>query len=114
MGEEPSGLVGDAEHTVKLMGAHALLRGAHEVDCEQPLMNRDMRTLHNRASAAGELVAAVVAEPITGLGSAFHLTDGERATVRAMSASDGPAGFLKMGDCGGFVREFGGVNVGHG
>ena len=26
----------------------------------------------------------------------------------------GPTGLLQMGDCGGFIGEFGGVNVGHG
>ena len=39
---EPSGLVGDAEHTVDLMGAHAFLAGRQHVGREQPLVERHL------------------------------------------------------------------------
>jgi hypothetical protein len=103
--EEPSGLVGNAEHTLHLLGAHALLGRGHDVSGEQPLVQRNVRTLHDSASADGELVAAVIAEEHTGLGLARHAADANRTTVRADRLAIGPARSFDMGQCLGFVVE---------
>src|SRR6185312_9143695 len=58
MGHEPSGLVGDPKHSVKLMGTHALLAGRHQVDSHEPLVKRDMRTLKDRPDGHGKLTLA--------------------------------------------------------
>src|SRR5262249_2501440 len=92
---------------------HALLGGTEKVNSEQPLMNGDMRALHDGAGAASELVAASIALEITGLRLASHPGHLNRSAVRAERGIR-PTGFLQMGDCGFFVGEFGGVNVGHG
>jgi hypothetical protein len=39
---EPCGFVGDAEHTVDLMGAHALLTGAQQMIAQQPFIEGDL------------------------------------------------------------------------
>ena len=81
--KEPSSLVGDADHTGHLRGAHAFLGSGHDVRSKQPLVKRNVRALHDGASANGELVTAIVAKEHTGLRLAAHLTDGKRTTVRA-------------------------------
>jgi pimeloyl-ACP methyl ester carboxylesterase len=63
----PSALVRHAKHTVQLMGAHTLLAGTQQMDSEEPLVNGNMRPLHDGASAASELLAATVALEVTGL-----------------------------------------------
>lgn len=81
--EEPSGLVGDADHTAHLRGAHALLGSGHDVNGQQPLVQGNVAALHDRAGADGELVAAVIAEEHPGLRLACHPRNMERTTVRA-------------------------------
>lgn len=61
MGHEPSGLVGDAEHTVQLVGRDALLAGRHQVRGENPLVERNLGVLKDRANRHGERLTALVA-----------------------------------------------------
>ena len=48
----------DAEHLLHLVGADALLRDAHQVDGEEPLLQRQVSVVHDRPSRHRELVAA--------------------------------------------------------
>lgn len=50
---------------------------------EQPFVQRNVRSLHDRAGANGELVAAIIAEEIDGLRLALEPSDAERAAMRA-------------------------------
>src|SRR5258708_35164220 len=63
MRHEPGALVRDSEHTVKLVGAHALLAGAEKVEGQKPLVQRDMAILHDRADRHRELLTASGALP---------------------------------------------------
>ena len=74
------------------MCAHALLGSREQVDRQQPFVNRDMRALHDGAGAASELVAAVIAEEITGLRFAAHAADVDRTAMRAVDAIGPTAG----------------------
>src|ERR1700722_12642580 len=58
MAEEPSRLVGHAEHALELERAHALLARAHQVHREQPLGQRNLAALHDRADRDGKLAVA--------------------------------------------------------
>ena len=113
-GKEPRGLVGpETEVALQLERTDALLAGGHQVERKQPLVERDMRALHDGASAARELVAAVAAEEHTGLSFAAHTHRVERAAMRAVDLTIGPAGRLDMALGGGFVRENLAGQVGH-
>ena len=59
--EIPSGLVGDPEGAVELIGRHALAGLAHQVDRCEPLSQRQVRIVHNRSRRRAELVAAAQA-----------------------------------------------------
>ena len=73
---EPSGLVGDAEHAVQLVGGHALLARCQQVRRQQPLVERDLATLEHGADRDGELLAAFVALVEAGaVGLALQLLD---------------------------------------
>src|SRR5205814_1027470 len=62
MRHEPCGTVGtETEHSLKLQRADAFLAGGNDVHCQQPLVERDMRALVDRAGANRELEAAIVA-----------------------------------------------------
>src|SRR5690348_6186271 len=63
MSHEPSTRVGDLEHSVKLMSAHALLARAEKVEREQPLVQGDMAIFEDRANGHGELLTASRALP---------------------------------------------------
>ena len=84
---------------------------------EQPLVQRDVRTLHHRAGSDGELVAAIVAEEHASLGLAAHAADVGRATMRAVRLFIRPArqedvalgGFLVVEDRIGDVDVHGGL-----
>ena len=95
------------------MRAHALLGRGHQMDREQPLVQRDVRPLHHRAGAAGELVAAVVAKEITSLRLAGHPVNVERPAMRAVDAI-GPARSFDMLAGGVFVVKAGFGKAGHG
>ena len=60
----PCRLIGDAQSTVKLVGAHALLRLAHEVDRQEPLSQGQVRVVHNRSGSDGELISAILTTPL--------------------------------------------------
>jgi len=102
--KEPSRLVGDAEHTLHLLRAHTLLGSGHEMRSEQPLVEGNVRTLHDSASADGELVAAIVAEEHASLRLAFHAANANRTTVRASRLTIPARGF-NVGERLGFVVE---------
>lgn len=51
VGHEPSGLVGHAQHAVKLMRRHALFGRGDQVRGKQPLVQRDMAALHHRSGS---------------------------------------------------------------
>ena len=59
----PSRLVGDSQGALELVGAHALLALAHEVDGEEPLTERQVRAVHDCVGRHAELVAATPATP---------------------------------------------------
>src|SRR5580704_15158248 len=62
MAKEPSSAIGTkAEHAPKLMRAHALFAGAHEMRGKKPLMHGDMRTFVNRANCCCKLLHALTA-----------------------------------------------------
>ena len=56
MAQKPRGLVGDAERAVYLMGADALLAGAHRVESDYPVPQPDMGRLKDRADRDRELL----------------------------------------------------------
>ena len=55
---KPSRLVANAERSVELVGADTFLAGVHQVECHDPLVQRDMAALHDRADGDGEVLAA--------------------------------------------------------
>jgi hypothetical protein len=71
---------------------------------EQPLVEGHMATLHHRSGANGELVATVIAEPVTGLSFAAHEGDALAATMRTFNPL-GPTGQSNMLLGLGFVVE---------
>src|SRR5262249_41506959 len=89
---EPRGLVADAEVTVKLMRADALLARRHQVQAEQPLRERNPRILEHGADRHGELFTARTAlvEALTSRllarGLRSQLVGVSAAAVRASSA----------------------------
>jgi hypothetical protein len=52
--QEPGRLVGDLERAVQLMSGDAFFARAHQADCQQPLVQRDMRALEYHADAHRE------------------------------------------------------------
>ena len=68
--EEPCALVSHAEHSVKLMGAHALFGCTEKMESHKPLMQRNVAVLEDRAHGDGELLAARAALP-----NAFTISD---------------------------------------
>lgn len=61
MRHEPRRFVGDPEHTVQLVAAHALLAGNQQVRRQKPFVERDMATLVDRANCHREVFAALIA-----------------------------------------------------
>src|SRR5262249_31185371 len=74
VGHEPSGLIAHAKRPMQLVGAYALLAGAHEVEGLEPFMEGDLAALHDRPHGHGEILAtlflgtAVHARPFGGVG----------------------------------------------
>src|SRR5688500_18420127 len=58
MAEVPGRLVGDAEELLQPVRRHAMLGLAHDVRGHEPLPQREMRVLKDRADANAELIAA--------------------------------------------------------
>jgi hypothetical protein len=96
------------------MRRHAFLAAGHQMDCEQPLVERDMRPLHNGPGAARELVAAIVALEHPGLRLACHPMNRKRAAMRTNNVAIRPSRTLDMSDCGVLAMEMLGGKVGHG
>jgi len=65
---EPGRLVGDARHTVHLVGADALLGGTEKESSHQPFVRRNVAALKHGADHDGELLAASVALVAAGTG----------------------------------------------
>src|SRR5690606_30944540 len=61
MRHEPSRLVRQADHAVKLMSRNALLAGAHEMRRQKPFRHRNVRALVNRADSRRKLATAILA-----------------------------------------------------
>lgn len=111
--QEPSRAIGaHAEVTHELMGGNALLTRRHQVNGEQPLMQRNVRTLHNGSGAAGELAPAIVAEKHAGLLALFHAAHDERSAEWAGDAIRPARGFDMLAG-GVFVVKAGGSQIGH-
>ena len=70
MRHEPRGAIANPEHTVKLVSAHALLAGTHQVDRHEPLVKRDMAVLEDRTDGYAELLTATgtLPNPTTNVG----------------------------------------------
>ena len=54
----PSGLVGDSQSSVELIGAHALFGFAHQVDRQKPLTQWKVGIVHDGSRRDAELIAA--------------------------------------------------------
>jgi hypothetical protein len=63
VGDEPRGLLGDAQVAGELVGAAALLAGRVEPDRGEPLGEWDGAVLEDRPLLDAELLAAVLAAP---------------------------------------------------
>src|ERR1700733_1315664 len=61
MRHEPSALVRDSEHPMKLMGAHTFFASAQEMKREKPLVQRNMAVFHDGSDGDGELFATAAA-----------------------------------------------------
>ena len=62
--EVPSRPVGYSDCPVQLVGAHALLGLAEQIDSGKPLAERQVRVMHDRAGLDAEMVAASDAVPL--------------------------------------------------
>jgi len=60
MGQEPSGLVGDAQGAVKLMGTNALLAGSHQEERLKPDVQLDMAAFHDALGRDAEVFPATL------------------------------------------------------
>lgn len=106
MRHEPSGLEGNAQGPVKLVGADALLAGANKVDRDQPITHGDMAGLEDGPDLDGKGLAARIAlvepDPV-GLALEFARPI-NRAAMRA-DAPIRPDMRLDVGVSGGFIVE---------
>ena len=64
--EEPRGFVIRTEHPLKLLGAHTLLAGRHELSSQNPFAKRNLAPLHHSADSHGKGFAAFLALVNTG------------------------------------------------
>ena len=92
MAEIPCRFVGHAESPLELIGAHALLGLAEQVDAQEPLPQRQMGIVEDRASGHGELIAALVAVKLVAL---YDLRDIDGLATWAHNRV-GPAKRLKV------------------
>src|SRR5205823_4522707 len=100
---EPRAAVCNAEHPMELMRAHAFLAGVHQPESQKPFVHRNVRPLHNRPDAHGELLTALRAPvPTRSHGLAAERRDGfDQAAMRAGrtvrpldSLENDPCGFI--------------------
>lgn len=78
----------------------------HQVSGDQPLMQRNVRALHNGASAHGPLFTAIVVQDHTGLRFTTYAANANRTTTRASGLAI-PTRRFDMSDGFGFVAEDG-------
>jgi hypothetical protein len=86
MGHEPRGLIGHAQHALKLFRADAFLAGRHQLHGLQPDVQLDLAALEHRPNRYGELLAAILALVKSGtMRLAFQLVMifRDRAAMRA-------------------------------
>src|ERR1700730_4109966 len=117
MGHKPRRAVAaEAEHAPKLMGADALLAGGHEMSGEQPFVQRNVRTLIQRAHGRREWLLtgpALVQARSRRLAVQFGCFT-NNAAMRAYRTIR-PAQCLEMLASGGFIGEnLGGEVASHG
>ena len=112
---EPRALVGDLQGAMQLMRAHALLGGRHQVGRLEPLVQRDMTGLENRADFDREVSLALTAAAQANAGAlALQLVSAaDRAALRADGAVRPQNAFQLCERCG-FVGEVGLVENAHG
>src|SRR5580698_9420975 len=90
MSHEPCAPVRDLEHSVKLVGAHALFAGAKQVIGQQPFAQGDMAVCEDRSDRDSERLPASLALPEAGasalalqlVGFANHSTMGADRAIR--------------------------------
>ena len=90
MSHEPCTPVRYLEHSVKLMGAHALLAGTKQVVGQQPFAQGDVAVCEDRSDRDSERLPASLALPETGasaltlqlVGFADHSTMGTDRAIR--------------------------------
>ena len=92
MAEIPGCLVADTDRTLDLVGADALLGLDHQIDGDEPLPERELRVVEDRARGDGEAVAAVVAIELV---ACCDLGDGAGTATRA-SYAVGPAQLFQV------------------
>ena len=92
MPHEPSGLIGDADGAVQLVGAHTLLAGGDQMDGQNPLVQRHFGTLKDSADSHGEGAGAVIALVDAGARAfALELRGFACATAMRANRTLGPA-----------------------
>src|SRR5208337_2250628 len=88
MAKKPRSLIGNANRAVDLMCAHAFLRRVHQVEHQNPLVERDMAVFHDRANSDREGAAALIAPKDAGPRRlASELGDFARVSISAMTAN---------------------------
>ena len=93
MAEEPCGLVGNSNCALNLAGRDTLLGFRHHVDRKEPLGQRHMAVMKDRAGRGGELIQAALALVLIAL---FTLGNLGRMATRASDAT-GPAQMRQPG-----------------
>src|SRR2546425_300903 len=63
MRHEPCAAIRELQHPMKLMRGHSLLAGAEQMIGKQPLAQRNMAVLEDRAQCDGELLTASATLP---------------------------------------------------
>src|SRR5581483_552985 len=108
MAHEPRRFVGDRQHPVHLMRRNALLARVHQMKGQNPLMKRNMRTLHDGADRNCEVLTASVALKQTRtVAFAIKALNGFLVRIAAMRADRAfrPAQALHVGAGGILVME---------
>ena len=86
----PRRLVGDAQRAFDLVGGHAFLGFAHDIDGQKPFPERQVGIVEDVAGRDGELVAAFVAVVLAAI---LYLRDAGRLAARAADAFRPAQGF---------------------
>src|SRR3569623_1828993 len=103
---EPSGFQGDAEGTVKLVRADALLAARDQVHCLKPKVHGDVRGFKDGADLHGEGLTALVALVSANAGRlALHLADALHTPAMRADRTVRPDARLDISVGGFFVVE---------